>query len=105
VRRHLPVGCLSNTNPLHWEEQFSRWTTLDALDFRFLSFEMGAVKPDQELFEKVAGLLPAPRDHVLFLDDNLINVDAANQAGFVSLHVRGVAEARGALVDAGILEM
>jgi putative hydrolase of the HAD superfamily len=100
----VPVGCLSNTNILHWEQHFGRWPLLDAFDFRFLSFELGAVKPDQDAFDRVAQLLPAPRGRVLFLDDNAINVDGATAAGFAALTVHGVDEAQQALIDAGVLD-
>jgi glucose-1-phosphatase len=104
VRDVMPAGCLSNTNALHWERQFSRWPILDAFDHRFLSFELGCVKPDRELFESVAELVGAPRDRVLFLDDNLLNVDGATAAGFAAMHTRGVEEARAALIAAGVLD-
>ena len=60
VQRTLPTGCLSNTNSLQWDV-FSRWPVLDELDFRFLSFEMGMVKPDAEIFEAVAERNCPPR--------------------------------------------
>jgi hypothetical protein len=40
---------------------------------------------------------------VLFLDDNVINVDAAQEAGFRAARAVGVDEARRVLVDAGVL--
>jgi putative hydrolase of the HAD superfamily len=104
VQRTLPRGCLSNTNALHWRENFARWPILDAFDFRFLSFELGYVKPDPELFDHVARLLrPSARGRVLFLDDNSINVEGATTAGFTARQVRGVGEARQALVGMGVL--
>jgi glucose-1-phosphatase len=104
VRQHVPIGCLSNTNAMHWEQNFVHWPILDAFDFRFLSFELGVVKPDRDLFDRVASLLPVPRDRVLFLDDNTINVDGATAAGFVATRARGVDEAREALVGAGVID-
>jgi glucose-1-phosphatase len=103
VRTVASVGCLSNTNPLHWDTHFTRWPLLHELDFRFLSFELGMVKPDPEIFAAVAAQLPAPPARVLFLDDNLVNVDAAAEAGFVARHTRGVEAAREILVTLGIL--
>jgi putative hydrolase of the HAD superfamily len=103
VRRTHPAGCLSNTNALHWDRNFVRWSILDAFDFRFLSFQLGIVKPDRALFERVAELLPVDAGRVLFLDDNLVNVEGARAVGFVAAHVRGVQEARRALVDCGVL--
>lgn len=104
VQRVVPAGCLTNTNALHWNQEFARWPILDAFDFRFLSFELGFVKPDRDLFDRVAQLVPASPDRVLFLDDNLLNVEGAHAAGFAAVHVRGVAEAEQALADAGVLD-
>ena len=103
VREHVPVGCLSNTNSGHWDEHFGTWPIKDAFDYRFLSFELGLLKPDRDLFDRVAQLVPAPPARVLFLDDNLLNVEGAIDAGFAAARVRGVAEAEQALVTAGVL--
>lgn len=99
-----PIGCLSNTNALQWEANCSEWPLLHDLDFTFLSFELGMVKPDAEIFEAVASQLPTPRERVLFLDDNTLNVDAAAAAGFGAVRTQGVAEAHRALIDVGVLE-
>jgi HAD superfamily hydrolase (TIGR01509 family) len=104
VRAAVPAGCLSNTNALHWDDHFSQWPILDTFDFRFLSFELGIVKPDRALFDRVAELLPVPASRVLFLDDNILNVEGALEAGFVARHVRGVDESRAALEAAGVLD-
>jgi HAD superfamily hydrolase (TIGR01509 family) len=104
VGETVPVGCLSNTNTLHWNDHFECWPIIDLFDFRFLSFELGVVKPDRDLFDRVADLLPAPPGRVLFLDDNLINVSGAAAAGFVARHARGVDEARDALVEARVID-
>jgi FMN phosphatase YigB (HAD superfamily) len=105
VGRHLPVGCLSNTNTLHWEAHSSRWPILGAFDYRFLSFEMGKVKPDPEIFEAVASSLALPATRVLFLDDNVRNVEAAATSGFHAEQTRGVEAARRMLVNHGVLEI
>jgi glucose-1-phosphatase len=103
VRRVVRVGCLSNTNALHWHDHFGRWPVLDGFDARFLSFEMGCIKPDREMFDRVSAELQTPGDRVLFLDDNAINVDAAVAAGMRATRVRGVDDARRALTAAGVL--
>jgi len=103
VRAKMPTGCLSNTNAAHWGRSSGNEPLLDGFDFQFLSFELGIVKPDREIFDRVAELLPAPAHNVLFLDDNVLNVEGALDAGFVARHVRGVAEARAALVEVGVL--
>jgi putative hydrolase of the HAD superfamily len=103
ARRTVAVGCLSNTNALQWDQHAARWSLVASFDYRFLSFELGAVKPDAELFERVGQLLPTPPDRVLFLDDNTLNVEAAAAAGFVAAQVRGVTGARRALIEFGVL--
>ena len=100
----VTVGCLSNTNAMHTDDQFSRWPIFDRFAPRFLSHELGLLKPDRDLFDRVAELAGITADRILFLDDNIINVDGARAAGFTAMHTRGVEEARSALVDAGILE-
>jgi HAD superfamily hydrolase (TIGR01509 family) len=104
VGARVPVGCLSNTNAVQWEANYEGIAVTDAFEHRFLSFELGVVKPDREIFDTVAARLPFPRERVLFLDDNLVNVEAATQAGFVARHVRRVDGARAALVQSGVLE-
>jgi glucose-1-phosphatase len=103
VHSQVPIGCLSNTNALHWDHHFGTWSILDHFDYRFLSYELGVVKPDRELFEQIAKTLPSHPENVLFLDDNLVNVNGAIDLEFVARHVRGVEGARAALVEAGVI--
>ena len=104
VGERLPVGCLSNTNVLHWDQGMSQWPVLEAFEFRFLSFQLGLLKPDHEVFDHVARLLPAPRSRILFLDDNILNIEAAADAGLSAVRVGGIADAERALVTAGVLD-
>ncbi len=99
------VGCLSNINALAWDGMVSRWP-LSALfedPFRFLSFELGAVKPDPEIYALVIERLPVRPAHVLFLDDNPLNVEAAHAAGLRAEQALGVEGARDALANYGLL--
>ncbi len=103
VRRAVPVGCLSNSNPLHWNRFASLWHLDRLFDVRFLSHEMGLVKPDRELFEHVVGRLEAPPESIVFLDDNQANVTGAQEAGLTAVKVSGPSEARRELEKLGIL--
>ena len=97
------VACFSNSNRLHWEAGVQRWPLLREFDRAFVSFEIGAVKPDREAFEIVVRELGVDAVSILFLDDNQMNVDAARAVGMQAQRVRGVDGAREALVDAGVL--
>lgn len=103
VRAHLPVACLSNTNAVHWEAGIERWPLLGLFDRRFLSFETGLLKPDPDVFEHVCRHLDADPARIVFLDDNRLNVDAADAAGLRAMRVSGVDDARRVLVAAGVL--
>ena len=99
------VGCLSNTNALQWHGMISKWP-LSALfedRLRFLSFDLGAVKPDAELYERVIQRLPVPPAHVLFLDDNPLNVEGAHAAGLRAEQAIAVDGAREVLRRYGLL--
>jgi FMN phosphatase YigB (HAD superfamily) len=103
VQGSVPIGCCSNTNVVHWAYQSQEWPMLEMFDYTFLSFELGLVKPDRELFAAVAEQVPAEPDRVLFLDDVALNADAARSFGFRSEQVRGPEECRAVLAGIGLL--
>jgi putative hydrolase of the HAD superfamily len=103
LRRSVRVGCLSNTNALHWAEHFSSWRLMELLDPRFLSFQIGVLKPDREVFDHVAAAVGIPRERVLLLDDNVANVEGARAAGFAAIQVTGVDGARATIDSLGLL--
>lgn len=97
TRDRARVGCLSNTNVLHAERQWTEFGIADLFDASFLSHETGLVKPDRDVFEHAVGALGCAPERVLFLDDNQINVDGARAAGLRAERARGVEEARAVL--------
>ncbi len=103
VQATASAGFLSNMNSYQWGANYEGTPLTEVFTYRFLSFELGLVKPDVAIFDAVAARLPVGRDKVLFLDDNAVNVEAAARAGFGAEHVRGVDGARAALVSTGIL--
>ncbi len=103
VQARVPAGFLSNMNSFQWAANYEAIPLTEAFAFRFLSFELGLVKPDPAIFEAVAARLPVPRRRVLFLDDNAANVEAAEGTGFAARLARGIEAARDALTGAGVL--
>ncbi len=102
VRRNVRVGCLSNTNALHSDRQWSEFGIADLFSERFLSHEMGRVKPDRDAFDYVVDALGCPAERIFFLDDNQINVEGARAAGLRSERTNGVDEARTVLASIGL---
>ena len=62
VQRHVLIGCLSNMNALQWDFISAQLAVFDTFTYRFLSFELGMVKPDRELFDRIAESLPVSPD-------------------------------------------
>jgi glucose-1-phosphatase len=102
-RAERRVGCLSNTNVVHWEQLGRSWGLDELFDVVFLSHEMGLVKPDPEVFEHVSSVAGCISEQVVFLDDDAVNVDQARGMGFQARKVNGVDQARTTLVDLGVL--
>jgi glucose-1-phosphatase len=105
TRASAATGCFSNTNALHWHGHIAAWPLTGLFDHRFLSFELGLLKPDIAAFAQVAALLNVPAERVLFLDDNALNVAGAAAAGFQAARAAGVDEARQCLIEAAVLDV
>ena len=103
VGSRCTTACLSNSNEAHWR-RLSRWGVLTWFDHLFFSHEMDRIKPDRDAFEHVVAATGCPADRILFLDDNRMNVEAAQAVGWRAERVPGVAEARQALVEHGLLD-
>ncbi len=103
VAGHLRKGCFSNTNEVHWTEPCNQ-AIHKLFDLHFLSFEMGCVKPDAEAFRHVAETLDCAPGAIFFIDDNIINVDAARAGGFDAQVAKGPEEARQVLADHGLMK-
>jgi putative hydrolase of the HAD superfamily len=103
TRASVVTGCFSNTNVLHWHDRIAAWPLTGLFEHRFLSFQLGLLKPDVTAFAEVASMLDVPAERVLFLDDNTVNVAGAAAAGFQAFRAAGVDEARQCLFDAAVL--
>jgi putative hydrolase of the HAD superfamily len=102
LRANHRVGCLSNTNAVHW----ARLADVQAqamFDFCFASHLTGHMKPDRQAYEHALQQLDSPPENVYFFDDLEPNVVAARSLGINAFHVRGVAEATAAARAAGLL--
>lgn len=95
----IPMGCLSNTNPVHWKRHLDHWGLVEYFDWIFVSHELGMMKPDSEIFRQAVRAIGTSADRILFLDDSNDHVLAARELGIRAEQVRGVSEVREALVS------
>lgn len=94
---------LSNTNMLHWSRLMDEMQLADAFDHHFASHLTGKIKPDEDAFQQVVDELDCAPSSIFFIDDNLLNVEAAAQIGIRAVQVKGVEGAERALLEAGVL--
>ena len=99
--RVCPVAIWSNTDPLHWDELKPALEAI-AVDVA-PSFRLGAMKPESHYFTRALARLGVEPGEVFFLDDRVENVAAARALGIDAVVAEGVAAAREALRQRGVL--
>ncbi len=104
MRERYRLASVSNTNEIHWNRFSGAWSLDASFHDNFPSHLVGKLKPDADYFTHVLDTVGVPAHRVLFIDDNVINVDAAARLGLVARRVAGVDGARQAFRDLGLLE-
>ncbi|WCN10290.1 HAD family hydrolase [Marinomonas mediterranea] len=103
VPSHFHKAILSNTNAAHWGRLMDEMGLSSQFDSYFASHQMGLVKPDRSSYLHVIDALNVLPQEILFMDDNKLNIDAAQGLGINAFLVRGVQEAKRCLQDNNIL--
>jgi putative hydrolase of the HAD superfamily len=76
------LGVLSNTSQAHWEFVCRRYRVMQVFQVLALSFEIGAMKPDERIYAAASKLAGVSPQEIFFTDDRPENVAAARQAGW-----------------------
>jgi HAD superfamily hydrolase (TIGR01509 family) len=97
LRGTIGMGCLSNTNAVHWQRHLDHWGLVRYFDWTFTSHELGMMKPDPAMFRHVIRTIGTTPDRLLFLDDVDENVQAARASGMCAEQTQGVHEVEDAL--------
>jgi HAD superfamily hydrolase (TIGR01509 family) len=103
IPSHITRALLSNSNALHWDRVVDDFGLGALFEHRFVSHLTGKIKPDPDAFEHVVSSLGCDAASVFFLDDNLMNVEAARAIGMQGAVVSGIEGAEQALRRAGIV--
>ncbi len=94
VSTKVPLGLLSNTNPIHFDSCLEHLAVLRFIPSHFLSYRLRSLKPEQAIFQKTIELTQLdPRD-ILYVDDIPENVEAARKAGLNAHLFVGAGELR-----------
>lgn len=82
------VFLLSNTNELHFSYIMERYPIVHSLDEWILSYEVGAKKPKQKIYDAIFEKTDAVRNEVLYIDDIPAYVEAAKTYGIQGLNFK-----------------
>ena len=82
------IGVLSNLCIMD-KERIDKQLNLDEYDYVFLSYELGMIKPNNEIYEYVINHVPFEKENILFLDDAIENIDVALNVGIKAKQVNG----------------
>ncbi len=88
LKKNYKLVLLSNTNDIHRKYGWEKYTFLQNFDKLILSHEVGAVKPEKEIYQAVMNFTrSAPSAH-LFIDDITEYVEGAKSMGWDSFQYK-----------------
>ncbi len=80
------LSLLSNTDELHFSTIKMQFRLVDMFDQPTTSFEEHMLKPNPEIYKRVLQKFDLPPEKVVFIDDRLENVVAAQELGIRGIH-------------------
>lgn len=102
LQQGIQVGCLSNTNSVHWKYLQTSYDFMSLFKVQFASQELGAAKPDAEIYQMVEEKLQVKGNELLFFDDRLENIEAARTRGWRAYQYLGHDSIVSALTNHGL---
>ena len=89
LKKNYKLILLSNTDPIHKKYGWEHYDFLQHFDDLILSYEVGAVKPEEEIYRAVENISRAPSEEHIFIDDIEKYVEAAKNLGWDGIHFTG----------------
>ncbi len=79
-QKDMTVGILSNTEPVTYSV-IENLVSLNHFKYKFLSYKIGHLKPNPEIYKHVIENVPCPKEEIFFIDDLKTNVESARLEG------------------------
>lgn len=83
-RRRVPLFASTNWGAESWRQAKARYPFLEWFDGALVSGEVGLAKPDPAFFELLVETFGLHPPETLYIEDNLANLQAAADRGFVT---------------------
>ena len=103
LRERYRLLVLSNTNPIHFSMLKARYGLLRHFDDFVLSYEVGALKPEAEIYRQAIERAGCRPQECFFTDDIAINVAAAQENGMEAVQFLSAAQLEQELRVRGLL--
>jgi len=88
---NVTLICMSNINSSHWKYlKKQKWDIWELFDEFILSHEIHITKPDPRVFQLALEKVGSKPEEVLFIDDGLNNVRAAQEIGINAIKFVGL---------------
>jgi len=101
LRTQTKVAIYSNTNDLHWPRLMQDMQLDGNFDHYFASHKIGFAKPDPQGFQHVATEMGISPEQILFIDDNIHNVESAKKLGYIAKQALGFEQVKNCLNEHG----
>jgi 2-haloacid dehalogenase len=85
-RRGYPLYGLSNWSAETFPYAQQKFDFFHLFDDIVISGEVGAIKPEPQIFEIMLEKIGRPANECLFIDDSRANIDQAHRMGFATVH-------------------
>ena len=105
ISKKMTVGLLSDTDPLHWNFIRTTWPWIGQIKNPTLSYEIGVMKPNPEIYLAAAENVDTPPEHCVFIDDLKANVDGANAVGIKGIRFENPTHLSRVFKDLCLLEI
>jgi putative hydrolase of the HAD superfamily len=98
----LKTGILSNMGDSVLECVLAEFAWVQGFDVLVWSFQLGIAKPDPDIYRYVLEKLGTRAEETLFIDDKLVNVEAARALGMQAIEFSAIERLRADLIAAGL---
>ena len=103
LRVNYKTAMLSNINILHYEYLKKNFPIFEVFDKVFLSFQLGLIKPDKEIYNLVIRDLGVSPQEIFYTDDRCALVESAKSLGMRGCVFSNFGQLMGELQENGII--
>jgi glucose-1-phosphatase len=103
VSRTYQTALVSNTNEIHYKLSLKKFEMLSVLYKHYLSYQMHVMKPAQGFYNAIIKDQKIDSAEMLFIDDLLVNVEGAQEAGMQAVKFENPEKLKVTLKILGVL--